>query len=61
MFERATSGLLKNNMLLHFACADFEEVFELSDVHNTNVVMPGGWVACEIYQLVHSQLASLSL
>ena len=44
MFERATSGLLKNSMLLHFAYADFEEVFELSDIHNTTIVMPGGWV-----------------
>ena len=69
MFERATSGLLKNSMLLHFAYADFEEVFELSDIHNTTVVMPGGWVvgwlggwvACEIYQLILSQVASLSL
>ena len=25
VFERATSTLLKNNMLLHFAYADFEE------------------------------------
>jgi cleavage stimulation factor subunit 3 len=25
MFERATSGVLRNSMLLHFAYADFEE------------------------------------
>ena len=27
MYERATSGLLKNNLLMHFAYADFEEVW----------------------------------
>ena len=26
MYERATGGLLKNNLLMHFAHADFEEV-----------------------------------
>ena len=27
MYERATGGLLKNNLLMHFAHADFEEVY----------------------------------
>lgn len=34
VYERATSSFLKNNMLLHFAYADFEEVgsFQLNSI-----------------------------
>lgn len=53
MFERATSGLLKNNMLLQFAHADFEEVFG-----NILMFITPGWCGG---QLILSQLVSLSL
>ena len=53
MFERATSGLLKNNMLLQFAHADFEEVFG-----NILMFITPGWCGG---QLILSQLVSVTL
>ena len=41
LYEKATKGLLKNNLLLHFAFADYEEFFinynECNDIY-TNLV-----------------------
>ena len=46
MYERATGGLLKNNLLMHFAHADFEEVHihfvrdrVQCDIHNNMCVI----------------------
>jgi hypothetical protein len=37
LYERATSTFLKNNLLLHFAYADFEEVGKLLSVNYINL------------------------
>ena len=38
MYERATGGLLRNSLLMHFAHADFEEV--TMEYGNCTIVAP---------------------